>query len=167
MESTPPPVPTTPTPVPTPERRGWWARNWKWFVPTGCMTLLVLFAVFIGSILLLVFGAMKSTDVYKNAVARAKADQRVQHALGSNIHDGMFPSGKTNVNGASGEAELSISIAGGKGKGTIYVVANKSDGEWKYSKLIVKTDDGETIDLNEDDKSDDFETKDASDDDET
>jgi hypothetical protein len=60
-----------------------------------------------------------------------------------------FPSGKTNVTGLSGEAELAISISGRKGKGTIYVIATKSAGEWQYSKLIVKTDDGETIDLNQ------------------
>jgi hypothetical protein len=145
METTPPS--TTLPPVPQPERRGWWARNWKWFVPTGCLTVLVLFAVFVCGIVLIVFGAMKSSDVYKTAVARAKADGRVQRALGSDVHGRMFPSGKTNVTGPSGEAELAIPIAGRKGKGTIYVVATKSVGEWQYSTLIVKTDDGETIDL--------------------
>jgi Cytochrome oxidase complex assembly protein 1 len=40
-----------------------------------------------------------------------------------------FPSGKTNVTGLSGEAELAISISGRKGKGTIYVIATKSAGE--------------------------------------
>src|SRR3982074_3745427 len=109
MESTPPP-PFTPAPPPVPPGRGWWQRNWKWFVPTGCLTLFVLFVAFIGSIVLLVFGAMKSSDVYKTAVARAKADARVRHALGSNIHDGMFPSGKTNTTGPSGEADLAIAI---------------------------------------------------------
>jgi hypothetical protein len=143
MPTTPPPPPPPFTPVPTtasqPPRRGWWARNWKWFVPTGCLTMLVLFVAFICGIALLVFGAMKSSDVYKTAVARAKADARVRHALGSDIHDGLFPLGKTNVTGPSGEAELAISISGRKGKGTIYVIATKSAGEWQYSKLIVKT----------------------------
>jgi len=122
-------------------------------VPTGCLGLFALFAVFVTCIVLVVFSAMKSSDVYKTALARAKADSRVKHALGANIHDGMFPSGKTNVSGPSGEAEFAISISGRKGKGTIYVVATKSAGEWQYSKLIVKTDSGETIDLTEDAKS--------------
>ena len=121
METTPPPPPppSTPAPpsVPQPQRRGWWARNWKWFVPTDCLMMLVLFAAFITSIVLLVFGAMKSSDVYKTAVARAKADGRVRHALGSDIHDGIFPSGKTNVTGPSGEAKLAISIFGSQRQG--------------------------------------------------
>jgi hypothetical protein len=42
------------------------------------------------------------------------------------------------VNGASGEANLSIPISGPKGKGTINVAANKSLGRWNYSGLIVE-----------------------------
>jgi hypothetical protein len=42
------------------------------------------------------------------------------------------------VNGASGEANLSIPIFGPNGKGTIYVAANKSLGRWKYSGLTVE-----------------------------
>ena len=40
----------------------------------GCFTVVLLFLAFVGSILVIVFSAMKSTDVYKEAFARAKAD---------------------------------------------------------------------------------------------
>ena len=109
--------------------------------------MLVLLGVFIFSMVMLVFGAMKSSDVYKMALKRAQVDPRVRHALGSHIHAGMFVSGSTNVTGGSGQADLSIPISGSKGKGTIYAVATKSEGEWQYSKLTVKTADGEDIDL--------------------
>ena len=85
---------------------------------------------------------MKSTDVYKEALSRAKADAAVIEALGSPIKDGFLISGNTNVNGASGETNLSIPISGPKGKGTIYVSANKSLGQWIYSGLVVEI--GET-----------------------
>jgi hypothetical protein len=69
-------------------------------------------------------------------------------ALGSPIDEGWYLSGTTNVNGASGDADLSIPISGPKGKGTIYAVATKSAGEWTYSKLMVKIEStGATIDL--------------------
>jgi hypothetical protein len=100
------------------------------------MTLLSL--AFVGSILLIVFSAMKSTDVYKESLARAKADPAVLEALGSPIKDGFLMSGNTNVNGASGESNLAIPISGPKGKGTIYVSANKSLGKWNYSGLVVE-----------------------------
>ena len=88
--------------------------------------------------LVIVFSAMKSTDVYREALARAKADPTVIKALGSPIKDGFLVSGNTNVNGASGESNLAIPISGPKGKGTIYVSANKSLGQWNYSGLVVE-----------------------------
>jgi hypothetical protein len=100
--------------------------------------MLILFVAFVGSIALIVFSAMKSTDVYKDALARAKANSAVTEALGSPITEGFLISGNTNVNGASGEANLSIPISGPKGKGTIYAAANKSLGQWNYSGLVVE-----------------------------
>jgi hypothetical protein len=139
----------TPTPIPAQPKRNWWTRNWKWFVPTGCLTIFALFVLFICSIVVLVFSAMKSTDIYKDALAKAKAEPAVIEALGSPIKDGFFVSGNTNVNGASGESNLAIPISGPKGKGTIYVKAEKSLGRWKYAELVVEIQKTkERIDLN-------------------
>jgi hypothetical protein len=146
MESTPPPVPSTPS---EPLRKGWWSRNWKWLVPTGCLTLLVFAALFVVCIVFFVFSVIKSSDAYKTALERAKNDQRVIASVGTPIHDGLVPSGKTNVNGPSGEANIAIPISGPKGKATIYAVGTKSAGKWEFSKLAVQIDGGEMIDLNE------------------
>ena len=148
MEPTPPPPPFTPAPQPV-QPPSWWSRNWKWFVPTGCcLTPLVLGGAFAAFIIIVVFGAMKQSDVYQTAVARAKADQRVTAALGTPITEGWWLSGSTKVTGGSGEADLSIPISGPKGKGTIYAVATKFAGEWTFLKLAVKIDSsGEMIDL--------------------
>ena len=107
-------------------------------MPVGCFGTLILFGVFVGSIALIAFSAMKSTDVYKDALARAQVHPSVIEALGAPIKEGFLVSGNTNVNGASGEANLSIPISGPKAKGTIYVSANKSLGQWNYSGLIVE-----------------------------
>jgi hypothetical protein len=131
MEQTPPPIPPTP-------KSNWWKRNWKWFVPLGCFSIALLFVVFVASVALIVFSAMKSTDVYKDALTRARAHPAVADAFGSPITDGFLVSGNTNVNGASGEANLSIPISGPKGKGTIYVSATKSLGRWNYSGLVLE-----------------------------
>lgn len=119
-------------------------------MPTGCLTLMAMVVAFVAVIMLVVFGAMKSSDAYKFAVARAKADPRVTSALGTPINEGMFMSGSTNVNGASGQADLAIPISGPKGKATIYVVATKSGGKWSYSKLTVQVvGGGDEIDINQ------------------
>jgi hypothetical protein len=119
-------------------------------VPTGCLTLFVGAVVFIAAIVLLVFGAMKSSDVYKTAVSRAKTDSRVTEAIGTPIKEGWVVGGHTEVSGGSGQADLTIPIHGPNGQATIYATATKSAGEWQYSKLIVKIKNtGDQIDLTE------------------
>lgn len=132
-----------------PQPRGnWWQRNWKWFVPTGCITILALCAVFGAIIVFGISAAMKSSDAYQIAVAKAKADSRVIAALGTPIEEGLFTSGSTNVSGGSGQADLSIPLSGPKGKGTLYAVATKSAGTWTYSKLSLRVEGtGENIDI--------------------
>jgi hypothetical protein len=125
-------------PPASPPRKSWWGRNWKWLVPTGCLGLALLLAGFVALLVVVIFGAMKSSDVYKDAVAKARANPAVIDALGSPLKEGMFLSGNTNVNGASGEANLAIPISGPNGKGTIYVAASKSAGQWTYATLAVE-----------------------------
>lgn len=140
METPPPPPPPPFTPAATEPRRSWWSRNWKWFVPTGCATVIVLGIGFICVVAFFAFGLMKSTDAYKTAVERAKADERVVAALGTPIEQGFWVSGHSQVDGSSGSADFSIPLSGPKGKGTVYVVATKSAGDWKYEKLFVEID---------------------------
>lgn len=121
-----------------------------WFVPTGCLTIVALFAAFIGVIMMTVFGAIKSSDAYKTAVARAKADSRVTEAIGTPIKESWYVLGKTEVSGGSGTSELTIPISGPKGKAVIYANSEKFAGDWKFSRMVVKIEStSQTIDLSE------------------
>ncbi|MGD9368190.1 MAG: cytochrome c oxidase assembly factor Coa1 family protein [Desulfobacteraceae bacterium] len=116
----------------------WWGRNWKWFVPVGCLGTLVLFAGFIVLIMYFVFGMMKSSDAYNVAVAKARAHSLVQESIGTPIEEGVFITGSINASGPSGQASLSIPISGPNGEGTIFVEAEKSAGRWTFSTLVVE-----------------------------
>lgn len=118
--------------------RSWWQRNWKWFVPVSCLGALVLLAVFAMLIVTLVFGIIKSSGVYKDALAMAQTHPSVMEALGTPIEEGFFVMGSINVSGSSGHADMTIPISGPKGKGTIYAVASKHAGQWTFSKLVVE-----------------------------
>ncbi|MCE9552746.1 MAG: cytochrome c oxidase assembly factor 1 family protein [Planctomycetes bacterium] len=118
--------------------RTWWNRNWKWAVPVGCITPLVCCGGFAGLILTIIFGAMRSSDVYKDAVSRATADVRVKELLGEPIEPGLFTTGNINVHNDSGDADLSIPLSGPKGSATLHVVAEKSGGKWECSELEVQ-----------------------------
>ena len=116
--------------VPLTPKTNWWQGNWKWFVPVGCFSMLLLFVAFVVSIALIVFSAVKATDVYKDALARAKATFSVIQMLGSPIKEGFLVSGNTNVNGASGEAEPVHPYLRSERKGNDLRGGNKSLGEW-------------------------------------
>ena len=124
----------------------WWSRNWKWVVPVGCLTPIVVCCGGGTLILLLAFGAIKSSDPYKEALERAKANEEVKGLLGEPIEAGFFVSGSIETSGASGKADLSIPISGPKGSATIYVTASKTAGKWEYSTLEVAKN-GARIDL--------------------
>lgn len=88
------------------------------------------------------------SDVYREALARAKASPGVVRSLGEPLREGLFVSGSIQVTGPSGNAELAIPLSGPRGKGTIYLEARKSAGRWNYSRLLVEvTATGERIDL--------------------
>lgn len=141
METTPPPLPAAPP-------KGWWSRNWKWCVPLLSAVVLTLSVGFMLLIFSAVFGMMKSSDAYRQALQAAREDPAVTAALGEPIEEGWFTMGNINVNGPSGEANLQIPISGPKGEGDIYLEATKSAGQWNYSTLLVRVDGSdEAIDL--------------------
>lgn len=122
------------------EQRNWWERNWKWFVPVGCLSVLLLLAASIALVMTFVFGMMKSSNAYSQALETARSSPSVVAALGSPIEAGYFVSGKISENGPSGEAELAIPISGPRGAGTIYLEARKSAGAWRFSTLVAEVD---------------------------
>ena len=107
-----------------------------------------MFVGFIALIMALVYGMMKSSDAYKDALIIAKANPSVQKAIGTPVEEGFFTSGNINLSGSSGRADLSIPVYGPEGKATIYVIAVKSAGMWTFSTLVAEVKkSGERIEL--------------------
>ncbi|PPJ42894.1 MULTISPECIES: cytochrome c oxidase assembly factor Coa1 family protein [unclassified Pseudoxanthomonas] len=129
----------------TPPPSTWLGRNWKWCVPVVAALLLALFATFILGIVALVFGAIKSSTPYQHAIERAQSDPAVVAALGEPIQAGWFVQGNIGTSGSGGEADLAIPLDGSRADGTLYVVAEKRAGEWRYETLAVNVDGGERI----------------------
>jgi hypothetical protein len=120
-----------------PSQGNWWSRNWKWVVPVGCLVPIVLGSGIVILLVSLVFGALKSSDPYTRALARAKANDEVRMLLGEPIQTGYFVSGNINVDGSSGNADFSIPLSGPKGSATLYVTAKKAAGRWEFTTLEV------------------------------
>ena len=99
-------------------KRSWWSRNWKWVVPVGCLTPIVICGGGATLIVALVFGVIKESGAYQDSLAQAQTDARVVAALGTPIEPGFFVMGNIEVNGPAGTADLSYSISGPNGTAT-------------------------------------------------
>jgi hypothetical protein len=138
----------TPPPLPAARQRGWLGRNVAWVVSGGCLVMLGMGAALVWWVVSVVFGMMRSTEVYVGAVEAARGSEVVQERLGTPIEEGFFFSGNIQTSGASGSASLAIPLSGPGGKGTVYAEAAKRAGEWSYGVLVVEVDGtGERIDL--------------------
>jgi len=127
--------------------RSWLARKWKLLL--GLLVGLMLLGVAgIFGIFTLIMSSIKGSDVAKESMARAQTNPAVVQHLGTPIEMGWFVSGSINVSVATGDADLAIPISGPKGKGTVYVTAQKSGGAWTYSVMNVAFEgSGERINL--------------------
>ena len=137
-----------PPPPGAPPRRGWFGRNWKWFIPLVVVLPIIVCCGGITAVVGGVFGMLKSSDPYKHAIAQAQSHPQVTAALGTPVEPTFFVGGTVNVNGNSGNAELVIPIKGPKGAGTLFVTATKSGGVWTYQTLdFQQTGSAQRIDL--------------------
>ena len=134
--------------MPDAPRQGWWQRHWRWAIPLLCVFCLGVFAGVLALFMSVLFGAMRSSDVYTTAMQRARDNPQVVAALGAPIEPAWYLTGNLETSGTSGKADLKIPISGPKGEGQLSIAAVKSAGQWKYSTLIVDVDGQRTpIDL--------------------
>lgn len=137
MSTISPPLPLRPAPAPV-RRRGWWQRNWKWV-----LALVVLGAI-LGVICVAVFSVraiLHNSDVYADAVARARVEPQVVAVLGEPVDPGFLPLGNISVStGGGGRADLRTPLRGGHSEGRLLAVAERRDGRWRYEMLTFEAD---------------------------
>jgi hypothetical protein len=107
------------------------------WIAIGCAVMFVAVVAFVAFVFVVVFGSMRSSTPYKDAVAMAQRDPRVIAALGSPVEPGLLISGSINTRNDSGDAKLAIPLSGPKGKGTLHVEATKVRGNWTYHQMKV------------------------------
>ena len=140
MTVQPPPV------VPPPPQQQKSSGCLKWGL-IGCGVIIVLCGIFVAGIVLIVFGAIKSSDVYRGAMHRVERDQRVIDAIGTPVETGWWINGNVHVAEQRGNADFSFPVHGPKGKGTVHTVATRESGNWIYNELTFTPSNGPPIDL--------------------
>jgi len=107
-------------------------KHWKRYLAAAACFAVVLF---VGVSL-----TLGDSEVSKMAVAAAESNPVIKQRLGGPIKHGFFTSGSIEIDGSSGHADLEVPIRGPRGKATIYAVAKKSAGSWKFETLDVAFD---------------------------
>ena len=126
----------------------WMGRNWKWFVPLGCLGVLALLAAALVGLLFMIMSWIQSSEVYTLAMDKARSNPELIRALGEPITDSFITTGKVSTAGASGEADLQTYLMGPEGGGQLYIEATKQAGVWTFDTLQVRLEgEGGVIDL--------------------
>jgi len=113
----------------------------------GCAGLGILAAISVFGIIAIVFGSMKNSGAYQQALQTAQDDPRVRSQLGEPIEAGWWMTGSINVSGTSGEADITFPIEGPQGTAKLNLSAEKRGGNWEFSYLTAQFEDGSEVDL--------------------
>jgi hypothetical protein len=101
---------------------------------------LILIAACIAGIVALfmaISAMLKTSDAYQLSLKALEASPEVEAVIGKPISAG-FPMGSIEVSGSSGSANLSFSVSGPKGEGTVYLEATKDMGAWRIDRHVLE-----------------------------
>ncbi|MEN6449829.1 MAG: cytochrome c oxidase assembly factor Coa1 family protein [Thermoguttaceae bacterium] len=117
------------TPSPKP-KRGWFRRNWLWFLPTLILAIVVVGG---GVVYWSVFVRVYRLDVCQSAMKAIQSDKVLQQKLGQPIHPVWWPSREFTPSSRieKEEKEVRWKIEGPKGRASAHVQAKLRMGEWQ------------------------------------
>lgn len=108
-------------------------------MPVVVLTCVALVAAFVAIVLFAVRGSMARSDVYADALARARAHPELVEIIGTPIEPGLMPMGSISTssdNGGEGRADLVIGIEGPRGEGRLVASADRRLGAWTWESLL-------------------------------
>ena len=150
--------PQSPAEYPAPPRpqKGWFGRNWWWFIP---LIVLAPFICCCGSCAGCAYWGLQQLNnlpPYKDTVQMIQSDPRVQAELGTPIDvAGLIETAQSGGNfdisqsGNAAVVNVSVPISGPNGSGVLHIEAtDNGTGNWTYTRREVVIDSsGKIIDL--------------------
>jgi hypothetical protein len=123
--------------------RGWWSQNWRWFLPTLLLAIVVLGG---SGIYWSLFTRVFRLDVCQSGMQAIQASSEVQRALGQPITPvrwGFPPSARLEA----GERDVRWDIEGPQGQAKAHVHARQLQGQWAIDLLEVTLGNGQRLSL--------------------
>ena len=124
-------------------QRGWWSQNWRWFLPTLLLVIVVLGG---GGIYWSLFTRIFHLDVCQQGMQAIQASSEVTRALGQPIGPvrwGLPPSARLEA----GEKDVRWDIEGPQGQAKAHVHARQMQGQWAIDLLEVTLPGGQRLSL--------------------
>jgi hypothetical protein len=121
----------------TPTTRGWFRRNWKWFIPSMLLTVVLLGAIALFGYFQIRSYGYRANPAYQAALAAVQESPRAQERLGQPIVDSdWFPQGLIDTgDGTLGEALFNFTVSGPKASAEVATQGRMVDGQWGITRL--------------------------------
>jgi hypothetical protein len=128
--------------------RGWFRRNWLWFVPT---VLLVVIVVGAGAAYWAMFFRVYGLEVCQSAMRTIEANEEVCKSLGQPIRTAKSPTRGCVPSARIEEGEIDIiwTIVGPNGQAKAHLFARRIMGKWATTVLDVTLPNGKKVLLND------------------
>ncbi len=121
-------------------KKPWLTRNWKWLVPVLVLFSGVLFILTIaGNEISGVVAVYSESEIYEDALELAKENEEVKQKLGDlePIDFLAIAEGVVKYSNDNNAIDIGVRIKGSKGKGRLYISANRKEGKWEYKKIHI------------------------------
>jgi len=131
------------------KRRGWFRRNWRWFVPALLLTIVVVGG---GALYWALFIRVYNLEVCQSAMRTIGADKGMQESLGQPIKNVLWPSQESMPSFRIEKEEIDIrwSIVGSKGQvARAHLFAKRRQGKWDTVVLEVTPTGGKKVSVRE------------------
>jgi hypothetical protein len=113
-------------------------------IALAVLGLVLVGAAAIGGAIYVPYAMLQMEKPYRMALDLLRKDSKVIDALGEPIEDiTWFPEGEVNTSREKGDALLSYTVAGPKGKAHVYLQAQRIGGVWGLGLLTVTTESGQ------------------------
>lgn len=130
--------------------RGWFRRNWKWFIPSMFLAAVVLGAIAVFGYVQVRSYRYRSNPAYQAALAAVQESPRVRDRLGQPIADTDWnPQGDIDVSeGATiGGATFNFTVSGPNGSADVATDGRMVNGQWALTRLELRFPDGDRLSL--------------------
>ena len=128
-------------------RRGWFRRNWLWFVPTLLLVFMLLCCGCFTGIFFWVYGRVYDMEMCQKAMQKIRANTEVRQAIGEPMKIVRWPPAPFQIetNNGEGEAEMRWDVEGPKGVVKTHLRARLTKNHWDIVILEATLPDGKRL----------------------